>query len=155
MRVLKTQRSRARSGRLERHVRRSGILRSGCAWHAPTTPAWNHTGTTGVWSGSHPAQDHALHNGPASAPRASGSTFSTTGFPHHGRSYHTLHHGQAAPRAFVPHPTPRAPARRSWHHGRSGSAIRRINSKKGVPITRPGRRTVWRSAAASAPQKQC
>jgi len=35
----------------------------------------------------------------------------------------------------------------------STSAIRSIIARKGVPTTRPGRRTVWHSAAARAPEK--
>jgi hypothetical protein len=84
----KTVRSRARSGRLERHVRRSGFCHSGCRPHVPATRTWNHTGTTGVWSGSRPSGitpsttsldlNHAQHT--IRLPR--------TSHQDHGRSYH-------------------------------------------------------------------
>jgi len=51
---------------------------------------------THAYLGSRPA------NGRQSEPRPSGITPSITGTPHHGRSYHALHHGHAAPRACEP-----------------------------------------------------
>jgi len=47
-------------------------------------------------------------------------------------------------------PAQRAPARRSWHDGRSGSAICHSTIKKGMPPTLPGRPTAWHSVAARA-----
>ena len=100
--LSKTERSRARSGRLQRYVRRSGRSRSGCRAHAPTTPSWYHTGITGVWSGSRPFaitqcipgrnRNHAPH--PIRLPR--------TGARHNGLPYHARQNGHSAQRAFVP-----------------------------------------------------
>ncbi len=179
----KKPRSRARSGRLHGRVRRSGRHHSGCEWHPPTTPAYSHTGTTGVWSPSrtpgitrgttgralepHPAQNYARHNGPRSGitpstrsdcpPRA----FSTTGLrttPAQRAISRTSLRTTPAQRALSTTgrrttPAQRTNARRSQHNGRLGSTIRHINSKKGLLTTFPGRRTDCRSAAASAPQK--
>ena len=105
----KSERSRARSGRLHRRVRRPDLL-SGCHQHGPTTPSWNHTGITGVRSGSRscgitPAQraligNHAQHGitpcitGRDREPRSSGITRLW---------YHVPQNAPSAPRAFVPH----------------------------------------------------
>ena len=90
-RVSKTHRSRARSGRLQRRVRCSGIRHSGCHPHGMTTPARNHAGITGV----------------RSEPRSSRITPCTTGLnrnhvQHNEPSYHTLHNELSAQRALVP-----------------------------------------------------
>ncbi len=95
------------------------------------------------------------HDGPLTVSRPSGITHRITGVelnhaqhtttlpitdvPHNEPAYHAPHHGQSAPRGFVPHPAPQASARRKWHPGRSGSAIRSIISKK-----------VWRSRSPDA-----
>jgi len=89
--TFKNERSCARSGRLQRRVRRSGRGRLGCLPHVPTTPASYHISTTGVRSESH----------------ASGITPGRTGLEwnhaeHNGLSYHAWHNGQSAQRAFVP-----------------------------------------------------
>ena len=111
----KHQRSRARSGRLQRWVRRAGRRRSCAAStrttaarnHAArracggTTPTCNHAGTTGVRLEPHHARNHAEHDG-QSAPRAFESHLhhghlhngrsnhtGTTGARHNGRSNHT------------------------------------------------------------------
>src|SRR6266498_5464701 len=133
----KTLGSRARSGRLERHVRRSGRRRSGCRPHAPTTASENHAGTTGV------DQNHAQHTPPPGRTSFERNhaqhtiRLRTTGAPHNGLSYHILHNGRTAQRALVPHPAPRAPARRSGHNGHSRSAIRRIHITKRHVIALP------------------
>ena len=119
--VSKTERSRARSGRLERYVRRSGCRFSGRHPHAPTTPSWYHTGRTGVRSesrtfgttpcttcfdlDSRSAQDSAVHNG-QSAQRAC--------VPH-------LHNGQSAQRACVP-------GRHNglWHDGSGTTCLQEV-----------------------------
>jgi len=100
---LKSQRSRARSGRLERCVRRSGRHRSGCLPHAPTTPAYSHAGTPGVRSeprasGITPGRTSVdLNHAPLESPRperASSTTGlrttrGTTGTQHNAPAYHT------------------------------------------------------------------
>ena len=150
----KSERSRARSGQLQCRVRRSGLRRSGCHPHAPTTPARNHAGTTGV----------------RSEPRASGITPCTTGRQseprqHHDQAAHNghsaqrafvprLHNGHSAQRAFVPHPAQRAPARRRRHNGRSGSAIRRITSKTGCRPRSPDAERIAVQPPLSGPRQR-
>jgi hypothetical protein len=129
----------------------------GCHPHVPTTPSWYHAlhngrsvgitppgitpGTTGV-DLNHAHQESRC---PERTHSTTGlrTTPCTTGTPHNGRSYHTLHNGclhaaRLAQRAFR--------KRNSPHH-----------IKTGVSITFPGRRTGWHSVAASAlgdaPQK--
>ena len=87
--VFKNQRSRARSGRLQRRVRRPGRRRSiadrMCRPHHPgTTPAQRAFGRNHAPLGSRPAQRasiwyHAQHT----------ITLPITGMQHNGRSYHT------------------------------------------------------------------
>ena len=143
--VSKNARSRARSGQLQHRVRRSGRVPSGCQPHAPTTLARYHAGTTGFHRyhaqlGSHPAPRAAIRTTPGTrsrcperARRTTGrrTTPCTTGTPHHGPAYHTLHN-----------------ARR--HAGASTTDVREAQppdySKNGLLTTRPGRRTVWHSA---------
>jgi hypothetical protein len=110
--LLKTERSRARSGRLQRLVRRSGIGRSSVTrmrrpHHFGIRPC-----TTSVRSLSRPAHDHARHTGLLTEPRSSGITLPITGFQHNGPSYNSLHNRLSAQRAFVPHKAQRAPGRR-------------------------------------------
>jgi hypothetical protein len=107
MNVSKKHRSRARSGRLERRVRRPGRQRAGCLPHEPTTPA----------------HDHAQHNG-----RSVGITSSTgSRSARRARSRTGLHTT----------PAQRAPARRRGHNAPSRCAIRRSRIKKGVAIALP------------------
>jgi hypothetical protein len=63
-------------------------IASGWHPHVPPTPAQNHASTTGVWSGSHPAYDHAGTTSFERERRPLGSTFRVTGDPHNERSYH-------------------------------------------------------------------
>jgi hypothetical protein len=122
--LSKSERSRARSGRLERFVRRSGRDRSGCQPHAPTTPSWYHIGTTGVRSGSraagstpcttgrarnhaplgsHPAQ-RALHRTtPSTQSRCPEWARSTTGLPPTPYTTSLQYNEPSVQRAFVPH----------------------------------------------------
>jgi hypothetical protein len=129
--VSKTHRSRARSGRLQRRVGRSGIRRS-CATRIRRphphriTPA-----RRAVRSGSHAAPNHAQYNGSRTASR-----------PAHNQ---VAHNGGSAQRAVIPHSAQRAirimgarttSAQRAWarrrgHNRRPSSAIRCIKSKKG------------------------
>ena len=135
--MSKSQRSRARSGRLQRRVRRSGLGQSGCRPHGPTTPAWYHTWHNERSSVSRPSgitpcitgvnRNHAQHT--ITRPR--------TGAPHNGLSSHARHNGRTAQRASVPRLTERASsrtgfhttsirralARRSRHNRRSGSVM--------------------------------
>ena len=83
--------------------------------HLPTTPEWYHACTTGVRSPSRP----------------SGTTPGKTGVDlNHAHLVSAL--PQRAFRTTGARTTSaqRAPARRSWHNGRSGSAIWLITSKK-------------------------
>ena len=106
------------------------------------------------------------HNGPQSEPRPLGTTPGTTGVhlnhaqhtitvprtgnPHNGPSYHTLHNGQSAQRAFIPHLAQRASARYSRHDGRSRIAPTMQNGKRSadhVPRTPNEKGFMWRAAA--------
>ena len=119
-------------------------LRVACADHTGTEPHRHDersVGTTPIWN-------HALHNGPHSESR-----------PAHDQA---AHNRRTAQRAFVSHPaqralsitgvrtTPaqRAPARRSWHNGRLGSAIRLSSMKNGCQPRAPDAER-WSSPAAS------
>jgi len=93
--------------------------RRGCHRHGPTTPSEYHAGTTGVRSGSRPAQHYARQNGPQSEPRTSGITLPTTCTQHNGRSDHTLHNELPAQRAVVPH---RHAGR--WHDGACTTGVK-------------------------------
>ena len=113
----KHQRSRARSGRLQRWVRRTGRRHSPAPRMRPTparnhaarracggtTPARNHASTTGVRLEPPAARNHARHDG-RTAPRAV--------VPH-------LHHALPAPRAVVPHQYNERLHDGNRHHGRS------------------------------------
>jgi len=146
--------SRAEGGQLQRRVRRSGRSPSGCEWHVPTTPSWYHAfhngcsvGTTHIWN-------HARHNGPQSEPRASGITLPRTSFRHNGRSYYTgttrfQHNGHSYHTLHNEH----------RHDGADTTSVpeaefAQSTATKGMPPTLPGRRTVCRSAAASALPKR-
>ena len=134
--LSKNQRSRARSGRLHRRVRRSGLPRSGCHPPAPTTPAPNHAGRTGL------ARNHAplvareapralIWNHAPLESRFPPRAFRTTGV-----------RTTPAPRAFRTTgvrttPAPRASARRSWQNVPSGSPIRHIQNEEGMRIALP------------------
>jgi len=137
---------------LERLVRRSGRVRSGCQPHPPTTPVWYHTGTTGVRSLSRASgitpcttgleKNHAQHTTtlPWAGLQHNGPAYHacTTGNPQNGRSYHALHHGRLHDGAGTT----------GLQEASFGSSI-----EKGMATTCPGRRTAWCSAAASAPQQ--
>jgi hypothetical protein len=115
----KCLRSRARSGRLQRRVRRSGRRLSGCQPHAPATPARYHACITGLHLNH--TQHTITHCTTRLQPNHTQHTIRLpiAGAQHNERSYHTRHNGQSAQRAFVPRPAPRAWARRSRHDGRS------------------------------------
>ena len=111
-------------------------LPAACADHTCIVPR-RHDGRS---VGTTPHRDHARHNGPRSEPRSHTITLPDPNGPHRTtrRSYHTRHHGHlhdGAGTTGIPESRP------TRHH------------QKGVPTTRPGRRTDCPSAAASAPQK--
>ena len=101
--VSKSERSRARSGRLQRLVRRAGRRRSPAPRMRPTaarnhaaqrasvgiTLARDHAGTTGVRLEPPTARDHACTTGVRLNHPLHAITRSTTDVQHHGRSYHT------------------------------------------------------------------
>ena len=66
-----------------------------------TTPLGNHACITGLDLVPHAAHDHACITGLDLVPRSSGITLPRTGNPHNGHSYHALHNGPPAQRAFV------------------------------------------------------
>jgi hypothetical protein len=136
----KSEQSRARSGQLHGRVRCSGRQPSGCRPHTPTTTAEHHARHNGRAGGTTHIGNHTLHNGPCTEPRAVGITLHITSHQHTGLPYRTLHNGQSAERAIVPHPhnallrdgagTPRLQKRDSPHH-----------IEKELLTTRPGHRT--------------
>jgi len=124
------------------------------SWSLGLPPAW----------ADHTSIEPRRHDGRQAEPRTSGITRRTTGrnrnhahlesrCPQRARST-TGVHTTPAPRArsttrLRTTPAPRASARQGRHSGRSGSAICRIISRKGVSITFPGRRTEKFSGAAT------
>ena len=104
--LSKCHRSCARSGRLERDVRRSDRRRLGCVPHALSTPSQNHAGTIGVRSlprscGITPSttgvnRNHAQHTIqlPTTGAQHNEPPYhaSITCAQHNEPSYHTLHH---------------------------------------------------------------
>jgi len=98
----KKQRSRARSGRLQRRVRRPGRRRAHATrmrqphQHSTTpsiTGVRSVSRTFGITHGTTGRDlNHAQHT----------TTLPRTGAQHHGRAYHTRHNGPSAPRACVP-----------------------------------------------------
>ena len=114
--------------------------------HPPMVPRRHNgrsVGITRLW-------DHALHNALLAEPRTSGITLPTTGDLHNGPSSHVRHNALSAQRAFVPHLAQQASAQRIRHNALSGCIIRLIKCERRMSTTLPGRRTVWRSAAAIA-----
>jgi hypothetical protein len=99
-------------------------------------------------SESRPAHDHACTTGFSLNHAQHTTRLPITSAQHNGLPYHARHNGQSAQRAVVPHAAPRAPARRKRHNERSRSAIRLVKIKNRMPLTLPGRRTGWASAAA-------
>ena len=104
--------------------------RSGCQPHVPATPARYHTGITGVNRnhadrGSRPAQRAAIFNHAQHTIR-----LPRTCIRHNRPTYHPLHNGLGAQRAYVPRSAQRAPARPSRHNPRSRCTICRITIKK-------------------------
>jgi hypothetical protein len=125
----KSERSRARSGQLQRRVRRSGRQPSGCHPHGPPHQYGITLSTTGL------ARNHA----PLESHPAERAFIGTTPIGNH-----AVQNEPSARRALIPRPAQRAFgrtcvrttlaqrawARRSWHNGPATSAIRSIYRKK-------------------------
>jgi hypothetical protein len=144
----KCERSRARSGRLQRRVRRSSRSPAGCRPHAPTTLVWDHALHNGRSVGTTPIWNHARHNALSSEPRAAHD--------------HAAHNGRSAQPASAPHVAQRAISTTSLrttrcttsactprdpHNGAFNQRDSLHHITNGLPPTLPGRRTVCASAA--------
>jgi len=89
----------ARSGRLQRWVRRAGCRRARAALHDRTTSARNHAAQR-AFGGTTPVRNHTGTTSAVWNHTRHGITRGTTSVPHHGRSYHTgitsvPHHGRS------------------------------------------------------------
>ena len=113
--LSKSQRSRARSGRLHGRVRRSGLPRLGCQPHAPPLRHGITLARRGVRPPSRASgialcitgleRNHAQHTItlPITCAPHNGRSYhaGTTGNPHNAPSYHTLHNGLLHDRAGI------------------------------------------------------